>query len=82
MPISALDQLTFFFRNNAYFVTQKGNAYDYIARGKLWPPIIQLEMDANISRSRDHTIVLFNVDDDIFQAYSPYKSSNKIQILV
>jgi len=82
LPIYALDQLIFF-RNNAYFVTQKRNAYDYIARGKLWSSIIiQLELDANIFRSRDHIIVLFNVDDDIFMVHSPYKSSDKIQILV
>lgn len=50
------------------------NAYDYIARGILWPLIVQLELDANILRYINHIIVLFNIDNDIFQVHTSHKS--------
>jgi hypothetical protein len=55
-----------FFRTNAYFVTWKGDIYDYIASGELWPHVVQLELDTNMLRSTYHSAILFNVDDDTF----------------
>jgi hypothetical protein len=65
--------LTFLKKTNAYVVTQKGDAYNYIACGKLWPPVVQLELDADILKFKYHTLILFNVDDDTFQVHTPYK---------
>lgn len=62
------------FWTNTYFVTQKVNAYDYITRGILWLLIVQLELDANILRYLNHIIVLFNIDNDIFQVHTSHKS--------
>lgn len=50
------------------------NAYDYITRGILWLLIVQLELDANILRYLNHIIVLFNIDNDIFQVHTSHKS--------
>ena len=72
--------MTFFKKTNAYVVTQKGDAYNYIACGKLWPPVVQLELDVDILRSKDHTLVLFNVDDDTFQVHTPYKLGVKKEV--
>jgi len=39
-----------FNRNNAYLVTQKGNAYDFITYGVIWPSVVQLELYSNKDR--------------------------------
>ena len=61
------------FRTKAYFVKPKNDAYYYIAQKQLWPPIVLLELDANILRSKDYTVILFNINDNIFQVHTPYK---------
>jgi hypothetical protein len=79
LHVSSLVQLIFF-RTSAYFDKQKDYAYDYITQGKLWPLVVQLELDANILRYRDHTTVLFNIDDGIFQVHTPYKLGVKKEV--
>lgn len=46
---------------------------DHNTERKLWPPVVQLELDANILRSRDHNAVFFNINDGTFQVHTPYK---------
>ena len=55
-----------------FYRTNTQNVYDYISHGILWPPVVQLELNANMHRSKDHIVVLFNIDNDTFQVQTPH----------
>ena len=66
-----------FYRINVYFVTQRENAYDYIVCGIIRSSIVQLELNINMLRSKDHVVVYFNVDVGTFQVHPSCKPSVK-----
>lgn len=46
LPVFALVPFPFN-RSNAYLVTQKRNAYDFITYGVIWPLVVKLKLYSN-----------------------------------